>query len=126
MEQGSACDSSQEGIALVAVRSHYITNFDASYAGQAARVRSPRPSDEAFVLPVAKLGELSVSRSKKATYHGSSFGSGKNCRELHQLSQSQPMILEAQIAAGLHWQASEPWAARSLRFCANAPMADCA
>jgi hypothetical protein len=37
VEQGSACDSSQEGIALVAVRSHYITNFDASSAGQAAR-----------------------------------------------------------------------------------------
>jgi hypothetical protein len=32
----SACDSSQEGIALFAAGSHYITNFDADSAAQAA------------------------------------------------------------------------------------------
>ncbi|MGA8440364.1 MAG: hypothetical protein WB762_29725 [Candidatus Sulfotelmatobacter sp.] len=34
--EGSASDSSQEGIALFAAGSHYITNFDADSAWQAA------------------------------------------------------------------------------------------
>ena len=36
-DQGSACDSWQEGLALLAAGSHHLTNFDADCAGQAAR-----------------------------------------------------------------------------------------
>jgi hypothetical protein len=38
VDKGSACDSSQEGIALFAAGSHYITNFDADFAERAARL----------------------------------------------------------------------------------------